>query len=129
MSITAHALIIDDNPYNGDVLITLLEKEGMGSIAIESPRHLDEALGELSDLKVIFLDLEMPNYNGFEVLEYLKTDKRLRNVPIVAYTVHTNAIVEAREAGFHSFLGKPVDMRRFPGQLARILKNEAVWEI
>jgi CheY-like chemotaxis protein len=48
-------------------------------------------------------------------------------VPIVAYTAHTSEIVDARDAGFHSFLGKPLSSAKFAAQLADILDNRPVW--
>lgn len=123
------ALIIDDNPLNIDVLVALLEHQDVNVAAIELPRHLEQALEELNDLHIIFLDLEFPNNDGFDLLQDLKTYPQLRQVPIVAYSVHTSEIDKARKAGFHSFIGKPLDVRRFPDQLARILRGEPVWEI
>ncbi len=124
-----HALIIDDNRMNIDVLVMLLSNEGVSHTAIESPRYFAETLDQLDHVDVVFLDLEFPNGAGFNLLEDLKTNPRLSGVPIVAYTVHTSEIDEARRVGFHSFLGKPLDARRFPDQLQRILNDESVWEI
>jgi two-component system cell cycle response regulator DivK len=83
----------------------------------------------LDAIDVVFLDLEMPNYDGFNLLTDLKADARLSHVQIIAYTVHTSEIDEARQAGFDGFLGKPLDIKRFPDQLERILNRQPVWEI
>jgi CheY-like chemotaxis protein len=85
-------------------------------------------LNELAAIDVVFLDLEMPGANGYQVLEKLRADPRFQSVPVVAYTVHVSEISVAHEQGFHSFLGKPLDADRFPDQLARILSGESVWE-
>lgn len=122
-----HALIIDDNPMNLDVLTLLLNNEGLEAVALNSPRHITDAI--LAQTRVIFLDLEIPNYDGFDILQDLKGNPMLDGVPIVAYTVHTSEIDVARQAGFHSFLGKPLDTVRFPDQLARILAGQSVWEV
>ncbi len=50
-------------------------------------------------------------------------------IPIVAYTVHISEINMARQVGFHSFLGKPLDMDSFPHHLSQILSGEGVWVI
>lgn len=123
------ALIVDDNPLNSDVLITLVQSAGIDAVAIESPRYLLEAIDHLKNLQVIFLDLEFPNHNGFDLLKEIKGDPRLVNIPIVAYSVHTSEIDRVRKAGFHSFVGKPLDPKRFPLQLERILNNQSVWEV
>jgi two-component system cell cycle response regulator DivK len=78
---------------------------------------------------VVFLDIEFPNDDGFHILPELQADPRLQQVPIVAYSVHTNELPAAREVGFHSFLGKPLDVSAFPGQLRRILNGQSVWEV
>ncbi len=124
-----HALIIDDNHTNIDVLAMLLENEGVTHTAIDSLRQLSACLDELSSLDVVFLDLEFPNGTGFRAISQLQEDPRLQDIPIVAYTVHTSQINEAKEAGFHSFLGKPLKPKQVPGQLQRILNNEPVWDI
>ncbi len=126
---SAHALIIDDQHTNVDVLSILLVSQGLTYTAISSPRHLPEILDQLNHIDIVFLDLEFPNSSGFNIVNTLKRDARLQGVPIVAYTVHTSEINEVKNAGFHSFLGKPLSTRRFPDQLRRILNNEPVWEV
>lgn len=123
----AHALIIDDNAGNAKVLARLLSIQSITSTHVNDPINLDEALSHETQVDVIFLDLEMPHLNGYEVLDKLKLDARLEGVPVVACTVHTSEINTARQLGFHSFLAKPLNVDRFPDQLARILKGERVW--
>ena len=123
-----YAMIVDDNPKNLHILAKMLEAEGVATVEVPSPTLLDDVLAEIDSLDVIFLDLEMPRLNGYEVLEMLKADPRFAHVPVVAYTVHVSEITVAHQLGFHSFIGKPLDMDKFPGQLSRILAGEHVWE-
>jgi CheY-like chemotaxis protein len=122
------ALIIDDNADNRSVLAELLSAQSIGSATLDSAAALDWAL-ENAPPDLIFLDLEMPGDNGYQVLERLKGDARTAHIPVVAYTVHVSEIGVARRLGFQGFLGKPLDADRFPHQLARLLSGEAVWEI
>ncbi|NWG17310.1 MAG: response regulator [Chloroflexi bacterium] len=122
-----HALIFDDNLKNLNVLARLLAEQSVGSTPVMNSRMIDSILDSIDSIDVIFLDLEMPGLNGFDVLEKLKTSPRFEHVPVVAYTVHVSEINEARRRGFHSFIGKPLDPDKFPGQLARILRGEQVW--
>jgi two-component system cell cycle response regulator DivK len=122
-----YAVIIEDNRLNVDILAMLLKKEGMDYLVARTPADIPALLDQDHAIKVIFLDIQFPDYNGFEVLEGLKADGRLANVPVVAYTMHTSEINKARSAGFHSFLGKPLDAHKFPDQLRRILNGESVW--
>lgn len=124
-----YALIIDDNRLNIDVLQTMLAQQGVQALAIDAPRQLSAVLEQLPRLDVIFLDLEFPNTNGFDLLTELKDDPRLADIPVVAYSVHTSELDKVRAAGFDSFLGKPLNIHEFPMQLRRILAHEAVWEV
>ena len=124
---STHALIIDDNVDNIGVLAELLSFYGMTYTQIEDPIEVAATLSSLTKLDVIFLDLEMPGLNGYDVMELLKNDANHKDVPVVAHTVHTNEINNARQIGFHSFLAKPLDADRFSDQLKRILSGEHVW--
>lgn len=123
-----HALIVEDDSNNMQVLASLLSKEGFTSTEILDSRLVEQALQTIDQVDVVFLDLEMQSLNGYDILEMLKADNHLRSVPVVAYTVHVSEINAAYESGFHSFLAKPLDSDRFPEQVAKILQGERVWE-
>ena len=123
-----HALIIDDNNKNVEVLVRLLGMQQMSSTTVTRPAQLEVIIEEMTGVDVVFLDLEMPGANGYDILEWLKLDVRFQTVPIVAYTVHVSEIGVAHRQGFHSFLGKPLDADKFPEQLERILNGQPVWE-
>ena len=122
-----HALIIDDQPSNIDVLAMLLSQQSVSHTAVTSSRQVSEAIDAASQINVVFLDLEMSNGSYYDLLGSLKSDPRLSGVPIVAYTVHTSEIEQARLAGFDGFLGKPLSTTEFPDQIRRILSGESVW--
>lgn len=123
----AHALVIDDNDDNLYVLSELLTMNGVQSYTLRRSVELLTFLQGIERLDVVFLDLEMPRMNGYEVLTWLKQHPRFGHVPVVAYTVHLSEVAVAQQIGFHSFLGKPLDADKFPDQLARILNGEPVW--
>lgn len=125
----SHALVIDDNPLNLDVLKMLLEQQEIQVTALRSPREVDAALADGPDFKLVFLDLELPNANGLDLLPQLRTHPALRQARFVAYTVHTSEINEVRDAGFDAFLGKPLSSQRFPDQIRRILAGQSVFEV
>lgn len=84
----------------------------------------------LPHLDLILLDLGLPLEDGYEVLRRMRATERFKDTLIVAITGRTTVeeMRKAQSAGFDGFLGKPLDLERFPGQLARILKGEPVWE-
>jgi CheY-like chemotaxis protein len=123
-----HALIIEDEETSVDVLRNLLDQLEVNSSVIYSSPEMAEIIGQSARPDVIFLDLEMPGMNGYEVLELIHSDSEFDGVPVVAYTTHISHMNEARRAGFHSFLGKPLRRYDFADHLRRILDGESVWE-
>jgi two-component system cell cycle response regulator DivK len=121
-----HALLIDDNIHNLRVLSRMLAKEGWESTEVTHVSLLETLLAQLASIDAIFLDLEMPNTNGFAVKDWLR--EQLGGVPIIAYTVHVSEIQVTKEAGFDGFIGKPLNSERFAGQLARIMNGQPVWD-
>lgn len=120
------ALLIDDNPTNLNVLDLLLRQAGVQTVLVTNPARIDSSVqGQHFDL--IFLDLEFPNHSGLDLVKQLKADPRFAGSHIAAYTVHTSEQNEARDAGFDSFLGKPLDVERFPQYVEQMLKGQPVW--
>ena len=124
----SHALIIEDNLKNVRILGTLLDHYLVKHTDVLNPVDIANMLPALDVVNVVFLDLEMPEVNGYDVLRVLKSDARFSAVPVVACTVHVSEASNARSAGFHSFIAKPLSPERFPDQLARILRGEHVWD-
>ena len=123
------ALIIEDDASSIKVLRSLLDQLGADSIAINDTSSIDQKLREIERPDVIFIDLEMPANNGYSVLEIIQRNAYFDGIPTVAYTTHISHLNEARTAGFHSFLGKPIDGDRFPDFLDAILDGSDVWEV
>lgn len=122
-----HALIIDDDAYNVYIMERFLDKENISYTAITDLTSLETHLQQHNDINIVFLDLEMPNKDGYEVIQILK--KHLdANIPIIACTVHTAEINRARKIGFSGFIAKPLDIDRFSEQVSRILRGEMVWD-
>jgi two-component system chemotaxis sensor kinase CheA len=124
-----HALIIDDDLRNLNVLAEMLEMEGVRYTKIQDTLEIEDTLQNVGSVDIVFLDLEMPGRDGYEVFEVISSLPTYQNVPVVAYTVHVTEINTAKQLGFHSFLAKPLDSDRFPKQLAQILNGEPVWVV
>jgi CheY-like chemotaxis protein/HAMP domain-containing protein len=117
----ARVLLADDNRVNQEFASEILSGFGCRvTIARNGREAVEKALAEAYDL--IFMDCEMPEMNGFEasrVLSEHKISGKIKPVPIVALTAHTQAGDRERclDAGMVDYLAKP--MRK--DQIARIL--------
>jgi CheY-like chemotaxis protein len=122
-----HALIIDDDAYSVYIMERLLDLQDITYTSVKDPTRLESVIEGLEAVDIIFLDLEMPKLDGYEVLEILRGHFG-ESVKIVACTVHTSQLNMTRKLGFSSFVAKPLDSDRFPQHLRRILAGEPVWE-
>jgi len=63
----------------------------------------------------IFLDLNMPRMNGIEFLEVVKSDGKLRKIPVVVLTTSDSEkdVVESFELGVAGYMVKPADYKKF----------------
>lgn len=88
-----------------------------------------EALSPQPD--VIFLDIHVKPYDGFEMLQMLREHPNYRKVPVVALTasVMNEEVEQLRMAGFDSCFAKPLDIDQFPDRLQRVLNGEVMWYI
>jgi len=106
----ARLLVADDNKVNRLLMARSLDLLGHRVALAENGRIALEMLrGEAYDL--LLLDIEMPEMDGFQVLEHLKADVQLRDVPvIVTSSVEGVAnIVRCIELGAEDYLPKPVN--------------------
>jgi putative two-component system response regulator len=101
-------LIVDDGPENLRVLSELLRSEGyLARPVSDGAMALEAAAAEPPDL--ILLDILMPGMDGFEVCRRLKSDARLRDVPVVFLSAIDDVAdkVKAFAAGAVDYVSKP----------------------
>jgi len=119
-------LAIDDNPDN---LITIqaLIYESFTDIVVLTALNGNQGLkiaGE-ENPDVILLDIVMPGMDGFEVCKKLKTDKILRDIPVIFVTAikgDKESRIKALECGAEGFLAKPIDESELVAQIRAMVK-------
>ena len=106
----ARLLVVDDNKVNRLLLTHSLELQGHSTASAENGRIALEMLrGESFDL--VLLDMEMPEMDGFQVLEQLVNDRRLRDLPVIVTSSLEGIanVVRCIELGAEDYLTKPVN--------------------
>jgi CheY-like chemotaxis protein len=102
----------------------VLQQEDVSYASFTSVNMLLGVLDTLVGIDIVFLDLELPRRNGFEVLKVMRAYPNFKDTRFIAYSVHVSELREALEQGFDGFLGKPLSAELFPDQLRRILRGE-----
>ena len=107
-------LLVEDNEMNQQVATELLQSAGA---IVTVANHGGEAVKLLLEgdqappFDVVFMDLQMPEMDGFTATRILREDPRLKKFPIIAMTAH--ALVEERQrcldAGMNDHVSKPID--------------------
>jgi adenylate cyclase len=107
---TGELLVVDDNRVNRLLVGRLLEQLGHRVAFAENGRlALERLRSHPADL--VLLDIEMPEMNGYETLEALRADPRLRDVPIVMMSSvdEVDSVARCVEMGAEDYLFKPVN--------------------
>ena len=117
------ALIVDDEPLALSNVSALLRRHAEVEI-VGQCKNGAEALVEIRRLEpdIVFLDVEMPECDGFDVLEMLGTSMPPAVVFLTAYESYA---LQAFDAGALDYLLKPVDSNRFERALERAKQRVA----
>lgn len=117
-------LVVDDNPENCDLLVRRLGRQGYNAISVESGEKALELL-EKESFDLILLDLLMPGMSGIEVLEQLKKDAILRNIPVIVLSAldDMEMIVRCVLLGADDYLFKPFNAVLLKARIAASLEK------
>ena len=126
-------LIAEDDEADIVLMHILLEKCGVAEQVMVT-RDGEETLDYLHcrgkyrdapglDPVLILLDLKMPKLSGLEVLRQIRSDERLKTIPVVIFTSSLNEKdkVESLASGATEFVVKPIDLDAYLLELERIL--------
>ncbi len=102
-------MIVDDEPAALEMLVQLVEKEGWATVTAENGRDALDKLAE-ADPALILTDLMMPEMDGFEFIDALRSHEAWRRLPVVVLTAKD--LTEA-------------DRQRLSGQVERVLNKGA----
>jgi len=101
-------LVVDDNEMNRDLLTRRLQRQGhevltahdgLGALEVLNSRRVD----------LVLLDIMMPNLDGYQVLEKMKADEYLADLPVIMITAvdELDSAVKCIEMGADDYLTKP----------------------
>ncbi len=118
-------LVIEDNEDNMVLITRLLEKCGYKVITAETgQKGVYAALHKNPDF--IILDIQLPDFDGTEVLRKIRETETARRIPIIAMTSFAMAGDRERllSAGCNGYIEKPVDPERVLSQIREVIGDE-----
>jgi two-component system cell cycle response regulator DivK len=112
--VTKKVLVVEDNELNLKLFCDLLRAHGYDA---EPVRDGWDVVGRARESRpdLIVMDIQLPHVTGLELIETIKGDATLRDVPIMAVTAYAAKGDEERirEAGAEAYVSKPITVSRF----------------
>jgi len=118
-------LIVEDDPKDVELTLTALEEYYLANEVVVT-RDGEEALDYLycrgnfatrtsDNPAVLLLDLKLPKVDGLEVLQQIKSDEKLKMIPVVVLTSSREErdMVASYKLGVNAYVVKPVDFHEF----------------
>lgn len=101
------ALIIDDENRTRDLIAKLINSFGLDIEAIPAGENVQSGIAAIEELKpdIVFLDIQMPDGTGFDVLKSVKN----KNFEVVFITAHEEFAIKAIKFSALDYLLKPID--------------------
>jgi class 3 adenylate cyclase/CheY-like chemotaxis protein len=122
----AAILVVDDNEDNLYTLTQRLRREGYTSLttARDGRQALDLLGSQAFDL--VLLDVMMPELNGYQVLEALKADERLRTIPVIMISAvdELESVIRCIELGAADYLPKPFNPTLLRARIGACLEKK-----
>jgi CheY-like chemotaxis protein len=125
MSLLKPILLVEDNPRDLELTLVALSRSQLANEVVVA-RDGVEALDYLrcegqyagrpkGNPAVVMLDLKLPRVDGMQVLEAIKQDEELRNMPVVVLTSSREEkdLLKSYKLGVNAYVVKPVDFREF----------------
>ena len=125
MNSLGRILIVEDDPKDVELALTALDEYNLANEVVVA-RDGEEALDYLyfrgrfkgraeGNPSVLLLDLKLPKIDGLEVLQQVKSDEKLRMIPVVVLTSSREErdMVASYKLGVNAYVVKPVDFHEF----------------
>ena len=111
-------MVLDDDPDICLFIQSALEEINVNVKSLQDPKELFRFLGSY-DPDLLLLDLNLPDHDGIELLNAIRSDINYRELPIIIITVRhdKDSIGKAYLAGVDDFITKPIDKTLFQARL------------
>ena len=114
-------LIVEDEFINQELLKAFLEESYDLVLAGTGTEALSIIHSQYEMLSLILLDLNLPDFSGFEILRQVKADARFSRLPVIVLTSDSEAEVECLTLGAIDFIPKPYPQQKVV--LARVMRT------
>jgi len=126
--LNASILIVDDQPPNIMLLTQLLSESGYLAVSSTmNPKEVRE-LHRQHNYDLILLDLQMPEMDGFQVMEGLQKDNPDDYIPVIVLTAQPGHKLRALQTGAKDFISKPFDLIEVKTRIHNMLEVRLLYK-
>ena len=116
-------LLVDDDEHLMHIVSLYFELEGYNVIRAATGRQALDLLVEYAP-DAMLLDVKMPDIDGIEVCRQVRANKRLKGIPIIAFTAVDDRMELIREAGADRAIAKPYSLDGLGETVKELLRGE-----
>ncbi|WGQ07768.1 response regulator [Pedobacter gandavensis] len=114
--------VFDDNADILELCTIILEDAGYEiKTSATSNQIIDQVMAYMPD--IIFMDNWLPDVGGIDATRELKSDERLKNIPVIYFTANNDVKSLAEQAGADGYLSKPFDIQELEDIIEKHLKQ------
>lgn len=123
-------LVADDDPAILRLVTAIVEKEGYEVVSARDGKEAYKLLQSETDIKAAIFDVVMPYIQGTELVRFMQSEKRLKNVPVIMMTAEQNPRLSSDSfaAGAIAFLPKPFTTSQLKVMLQMFLQKRKATE-
>jgi len=118
----AAILIVDDQETNVQLLEEFLSQAGYTNVSSTMRPEEVCVLHRKNNFDLILLDLQMPDMDGFQVMNELKCNDTDSYLPVIVLTAQPNHKLQALQAGAKDFISKPFDLLEVKTRINNMLE-------
>lgn len=126
--LNASILIVDDQQANVALLEQLLSEAGYTAVSSTMNPVEVSALHRKNYYDLILLDLQMPEMDGFQVMECLKTNDQEGYLPVIVLTAQPGHKLRALQTGAKDFISKPFDLVEVKTRIHNMLEVRLLYK-
>jgi two-component system cell cycle response regulator DivK len=121
----AKILVVEDNALNIKLFCDLLAAHGHQPEAVLDSRDALEAARAFKP-DLVITDIQLPHVTGLELMEMIRKDEQLHDVPIMAVTAYAGVGDDERirAAGAQAYVSKPISVVRFAETVEELLAGK-----
>lgn len=126
INLNKKALIVEDNLINAQVLTHYLKELGIIAIHAENADETLKYLDDYQDFNLIFMDIQLPKINGFELTSIIREKKY--NLPIIAITAHVYSGYKEKCLSYDmdDYISKPIIFEDLRTLVIKYLSNDLI---